>query len=99
MYRESKSRLEAMRRDRPEIFSKHSLYVDVHRLLESYSFKLTARKDILGLFTEAARLKPAGSLHNTSSTNLLEAKASMPTRQSTDDTIGTVGSLTQFQEQ
>ena len=71
----------------------------MHRLLESYSFKLTARKEILALFTEAARLKPAGSVHSASSTNLLEVKAIMPTKQSTDDTIGTVGSLTQFQEQ
>jgi hypothetical protein len=77
LYRESKNRLEALKRDRPEIFNKHSLYVDVHRILESYNFKLTARKDVLNLFTEAARVKPNLPTNNSFS-NQPEVKAHIP---------------------
>jgi hypothetical protein len=58
LYRECKARLETIRREHSELFDKHSLYCDVHRLLESYNFKLAARREILGFFSETARIKP-----------------------------------------
>lgn len=75
LYRDCKTRLEGIRRERKEIFDKHSLYVDVHRILESYNFKLTARREILALFSEAARVKPVGAVGAVSGNAGLLAKA------------------------
>lgn len=69
LYRECKARLDAIRRQNPQVFDKHSLYVDVHRILESYSFKLTARRDILALFSTTARLKAIAPFASNSSTS------------------------------
>jgi hypothetical protein len=74
LYRECKTRLESIRREHSEIFDKYSLYVDVQRILESYNFKLTARREILALFSEKARLK---SIVTNRSTNTLTANATV----------------------
>jgi hypothetical protein len=57
VYKDCKARLDHLRRDHPEVFSRRSLYVQVHHMLESYTFKLTARREILALFSEDARVK------------------------------------------
>jgi hypothetical protein len=58
LYRECKARLDYLKREHSDLFSKHSLYVEVMKILEIYNFKLTARRDILSLFSESARSKP-----------------------------------------
>lgn len=55
VYRECKSRLDHLKREHPELFAKRSLYANVHRMLESYTFKLTARRDITALFAADAK--------------------------------------------
>ena len=57
MYRECKARLDHIKRDHPAIFARRSLYVQVHHMLESYTFKLTARRDVLALFTDDAKMR------------------------------------------
>lgn len=59
VYRECKARLEHIKRDHPDLFSQRSLYAQVHRMLESYTFKLTARREVLALFSDDARVKCA----------------------------------------
>lgn len=59
VYRECKARLDYIKREHPELFTQRALYAQVHRMLESYTFKLTARREILALFTEDARIKGA----------------------------------------
>jgi hypothetical protein len=58
LYRECKGRLDYLKREHSDLFSKHSLYVEVMKILEIYNFKLTARRDILSLFSDSARSKP-----------------------------------------
>jgi hypothetical protein len=57
MYRECKSRLENIRNSHPEIFASRNLYLSVHKMLESYTFKLAARREVLMLFFAEAKLK------------------------------------------
>eukprot|EP01039_Chlorochromonas_danica_P002589 gene2589-2831_t len=76
LYRECKARLDTIRRQNPQVFDKHSLYVDVHRILESYSFKLTARRDILALFSTNARLKALATFASNSSSTLANGSVS-----------------------
>ena len=57
MYRDSKQRLDLMKKERPELFSKRSLFVEVLKILDAYTFKLTARREVLKLFTNNAKLK------------------------------------------
>lgn len=59
VYRECKARLDHLRKEHPELFGRRSLYVTVHRMLESYTFKLQARKDVLALFSPEARMREA----------------------------------------
>jgi len=58
-YLESKSTLFRLRINHPEIFASRDLYLGVHRLLETYSYKLALRRDILKLFPPEARLRTA----------------------------------------
>jgi hypothetical protein len=62
VYRECKSRLDHLKREHPELFAKRSLYVNVHRMLDSYTFKLTARRDITALFTADAKQKDVAAV-------------------------------------
>jgi hypothetical protein len=57
VYKDCKARLDHIRREHPHLFAQRSLYLQAHRMLESYTFKLNARRDILALFTDEARLK------------------------------------------
>ncbi len=57
LYRDCKSRLENMKKENPHLFASRHLYVEVLKILESYTFKLTARRDIIGLFSEEAKKK------------------------------------------
>lgn len=59
LYRDCKSRLESIKRDYPHVFSSRALYIEVLKILESYTFKLTARRDIIALFTDEAKKKNA----------------------------------------
>lgn len=59
MYRECKARLDHLRREHSEVFCKRSLYCTVHRMMETYTFKLTARRDILALFSSEAKIRSA----------------------------------------
>lgn len=57
LYRDCKSRLDSIKREYPDLFNSRPLFIDVMRVLDSYSFKLTARRDIAALFTEQAKMK------------------------------------------
>ncbi len=57
VYRECKARLDHIRKEHPEVFCRRALYVNVHRILESYTFKLSARRDVLALFAPEARMR------------------------------------------
>jgi hypothetical protein len=57
MYAECKSRLEAIRTQRPELFDSPSLYRAAQRMLESFTFKLTARRDVNNLFSVQAKMR------------------------------------------
>lgn len=58
LYRECKAKLDHIRRENNDIFSKRTLFVEVMRILEVYNFKLSARREIIALFSEAARQRP-----------------------------------------
>ncbi len=58
LYRDCKSRLENIKKEHPHVFNKREVYVEVLKILEAYTFKLTARRDIIGLFTDEAKKKP-----------------------------------------
>lgn len=57
VYKDCKARLDHMRKEHPELFAQRGLYLQVHRMLESYTFKLNARREILALFSDEARVK------------------------------------------
>ena len=57
VYSECKNKLEQMKTQRPEIFQSRQLFVSVLRLLENYTFKLGARRDIVNLFTIEAKCR------------------------------------------
>jgi hypothetical protein len=61
LYRDCKSRLDYYKRENPDTFTKHHLFVEVMKILEVYNFKLAARRDIMSMFTDSARLKSATS--------------------------------------
>jgi len=42
------------------LFAKRSLFVQVQKMLESYSFKLDMRRHVVSLFSEPAKLKGGG---------------------------------------
>ena len=57
LYRDCKARLDHMRRANPDLFSRRELFVEVMKILETFNFKLTARRDIVSFFPETARLR------------------------------------------
>lgn len=57
LYRECKARLYALRDANNESFSNRSLYLDVLNILDSANFKLAARRDIMDLFLQGAKLR------------------------------------------
>jgi hypothetical protein len=57
IYRESKARLEQLKKEFPALFSKRALYVEVLKMLDNYTFKLVARREVLKLFSQDAKLK------------------------------------------
>jgi hypothetical protein len=56
VYRECKMRIESIKKENPQLFTSKKFYRLVNLMLESYTFKLTARRDILALFSEEAKL-------------------------------------------
>ena len=57
LYRDSKAKLESLRKEHRDLFDNHGLYLEVVKILDAYTFKLTVRRDILNLFTENAKLR------------------------------------------
>lgn len=59
MYKESKNRLEALRREHPHVFQSRALFVTVMHLLDMFTFKLPQRREIVALFFDQAKRKVA----------------------------------------
>lgn len=57
LYADSKSKLEAIRSQRPEVFSNRQLYLATRYLLDNYTFKLSARRDIFSMFPTEAKCR------------------------------------------
>jgi hypothetical protein len=77
-------RLELLKKENPEIFQRRSLYSEVMKILESYNFKLTARRDILGLFADVSKIKtPKESLSTAPSSSTITSESTLGP-QSTD---------------
>ena len=57
VFKESKSRIEVIRSEHPEIFDDRATYLNVLQIFENYSFKLTVRREVVRLFTAKAKLK------------------------------------------
>lgn len=55
------NQLEKLKKSNPEVFLNRTLYSEVHRILESYTFKLSARREVLAFFPKKARLKKKSS--------------------------------------
>ena len=70
LYKEARTFLEQRKISNPEVFSSRNLYVTVHRVLESYSFRLSTRREILKLFTIQAKLRQSSSSSTSSVANL-----------------------------
>lgn len=62
LYRDCKAKLESIKREHPEVFNKRSLYLEALRILESYTFKLTARREIIAFFSEDAKRKTPAAM-------------------------------------
>lgn len=56
-FRDSKLRLDNLKKTNPELFNQRNVYVEVHKMFESYTFKLAVRRDIVNYFTLDARMK------------------------------------------
>jgi hypothetical protein len=71
MYKESKNRLENLRREHPHIFQSRALFVTVLHLLDMFTFKLPLRREIVALFSDQAKRKstPVTSNAQTSTVN------------------------------
>ena len=54
---DSKTRLETIKAKNAELFKNRELYVAVRKLLDNNTYKLSARRDVLSLFSFDARLK------------------------------------------
>jgi hypothetical protein len=59
VYNDSKMRLERIRAQKPDTFLSRNLYLAVCQLLETCTFKLNARRDVMAMFKLEAKLKPA----------------------------------------
>lgn len=57
-YRECSAKLDRIRLEHREVFDSRELYAAVHSLFEMHSFKLSLRRDIIRLFSNAAKSKP-----------------------------------------
>lgn len=57
MYKDSKNRLEALRREHPELFQSRVFFVKVMQLLDTFTFKLTLRREVIALFSDVAKRK------------------------------------------
>ncbi len=57
VYRECKARLDHLKREHPEVFAKRGVYCSVQRMLETYTFKLSARRDVVALFAQEAKVR------------------------------------------
>jgi len=57
LFGDSKTRLKTVKAKTPELFKNRELYVAVRKLLDNNTYKLSARRDVLSLFSIDARLK------------------------------------------
>jgi hypothetical protein len=57
LYKDSKHRLELLRREHPSLFQSRGFFVTVLHLLDTFTFKLTLRREIVALFSDAAKRK------------------------------------------
>ena len=55
LYKDSFASLMKLHDDHPEVFARRALYLDVHDMLAQYSYKLSLRRMILGLFPLSAK--------------------------------------------
>jgi len=57
LYRECKARLLSIRQENSEIFCNRSLFVEILGILDAATFKLAARREIIDLFHQRAKIK------------------------------------------
>lgn len=57
LFGDSKTRLEGIKTKNADIFKNRELYVAVRKILDNNAYKLSARRDVLSLFSADARLK------------------------------------------
>eukprot|EP01038_Epipyxis_sp_PR26KG_P005836 gene5836-8052_t len=57
LYRDCKNKLDKLKRDSPDLFKRRNLFIEVHKMFESYSFKLSVRREIMALFDNEAKIK------------------------------------------
>jgi len=57
LYKESRAKIEVLRNAHPELLSSRAVFVVVMKILEKYTFKLAARREIVKLFSSHARSK------------------------------------------
>jgi hypothetical protein len=74
LMKECKARLEVIRKEHPEVFSSRSLYSDVMRIFDSYTFKLNVRRDLVNMFSEAAKMKHAPNISTSHNNTIQESE-------------------------
>lgn len=57
LYKESRAKIELLRSSHPEMLSSRAVFVVVMKLLEKYTFKLAARREIVKMFSAHAKTK------------------------------------------
>ena len=57
LYKESRAKIELLRSTHPELLSSRAVFVVVMKILEKYTFKLVARREIVKMFSVHARTK------------------------------------------
>jgi hypothetical protein len=62
MYKESIAHIHRIKSQYPEVFEDRHLYLQTHKMMATYSFSLTMRRTVLGLFTQAAKCRSKSSL-------------------------------------
>lgn len=75
LYRDSKNKLEALKKSDPELFTRRTIYVEVQRMFEAYTYKLNCRREIVNLFSMDAMMKSGlMSANGVSSTSMKSSK-------------------------
>jgi hypothetical protein len=61
VFKDAKGKIEKLKANNPDLFSSRKVFLNMMSLFESYSFKLTVRRELVKLFTNAAKLKNVAS--------------------------------------